>query len=47
MTSLITLNILIAFKPGNPNEEEIWASVNNLTVIKEYQVDQLRTNFPK
>ncbi len=39
MTSLITLNILIAFKTENAKEEEIWASVNKLTVIKEYHDD--------
>jgi hypothetical protein len=39
MTSVITLNTLIAFKPENAKEENIWASVKNLTVIKEYQDD--------
>jgi hypothetical protein len=39
MTSIITLNTLIAFKPENIKEENIWSSVSNLTVIKEYQVD--------
>ena len=39
MTSIITLNTLLAFKPENQKEENIWASVSNLTVLKEYQVD--------
>lgn len=39
MTSVITLNTLLAFKPENQKEEDIWASVKNLTVIKEYQSD--------
>ena len=39
MTSLITLNTLLVFKPENEKEEEIWESVSKLTVIKEYHVD--------
>ena len=39
MTSIITLNTLIDFKPENVKEENIWDSVKNLTVLKEYQVD--------
>ena len=39
MSSIISLNTLIAFKPENAKEEEIWASVKNLTVIKEYHDD--------
>jgi hypothetical protein len=39
MTSLITLNTLLAFKPENAKEDEIWASVKNFKVLKEYHDD--------
>ena len=46
MTSIITLNTLIAFKPENAKEEEIWASVNKLTVVKEYH-DNSKSSWAK
>jgi hypothetical protein len=39
MTSIITLNTLLAFKPENVKEENIWADVSKFTVLKEYQDD--------
>ncbi len=46
MTQIITLNTLLAFKPENPKEEEIWADVKNFKVLKEYQ-DDSKSNWSK
>ena len=46
MTSLITLNTLLAFKPENAKEEEIWAGINNFTVLKEY-LDTSKSSWAK
>jgi len=46
MTSVITLNTLLAFKPANPKEEKIWAGINNFTVLKEY-LDTSKSSWAK